>query len=374
VVEVGKVICTIATEGEVSVKASVPEKKPATAKAPAAKAATAPATPVKASGKKPKMAPAVRKLVREYGLDPAQIAGTGPDGRLTKEDVQKAAAARSSVSSAAASTPAPAAPVKPTPSVPSATTPPPGVPFPSYVPPALGEGDRVEERLPLEGARKMISEHMTRSVQISSHVTTFEDCDFTTLVDYRRANKDRFAAAYGVKLTYMPFIMKAAVDALREFPVLNASMTDTEIILKKYYNIGVAVARENGLIVPVVHNADRLSIIDIAIQLTDLGNRARTEQLTLDEVQGGTFTLTNAGMFGASASTPIINQPQVAILGIHNISEKPVVRDGEIVIRHMSTFGLSFDHRLIDGHVAVQFLHRLIGYLEDPSLLLLRLR
>ncbi|MCP4569785.1 MAG: HlyD family efflux transporter periplasmic adaptor subunit, partial [FCB group bacterium] len=171
VVEVGKVICTIATEGEVSVKASVPEKKPATAETPAARAAKAPAAPVKASGKKPKMAPAVRKLVREYGLDPAQITGTGPDGRLTKEDVQKAAAARSSVSSAAASTPAPAAPVKPTPSVQSAT-PPPGVPFPSYVPPALGEGDRMEERLPLEGARKMISEHMTRSVQISSHVTT----------------------------------------------------------------------------------------------------------------------------------------------------------------------------------------------------------
>jgi pyruvate/2-oxoglutarate dehydrogenase complex dihydrolipoamide acyltransferase (E2) component len=234
-------------------------------------------------------------------------------------------------------------------------------------------GEAVEERIPLEGVRKNISDHMVRSRQISAHVTTFEDCDFTELVEFRQKIKNHFLETYGANLTYMPFIMKAAVEALREFPTVNASMTDTEIILKKYYNIGVAVARENGLIVPVVHHADRKSIIEIAIELNDLGNRARTDQLKLDEVQGGTFTLTNAGMFGATASTPIINQPQVAILGIHNISEKPVVRDGEIVIRHMSTFGLSFDHRLIDGHTAVQFLHRLIEYLGEPARFLLRL-
>jgi len=149
-------------------------------------------------------------------------------------------------------------------------------------------------------------------------------------------------------------------------------LTDTEIVLKKYYNIGVAVARENGLIVPVIHDADKKSIVELAVEIEDKGNRARLDQLRLDEVQGGTFTLTNAGMFGATASTPIINQPQVAILGIHIISEKPVVRDGQIVVRHMSTFGLSFDHRLIDGHTAVKFLHMVIANLENPAAFLLR--
>jgi 2-oxoglutarate dehydrogenase E2 component (dihydrolipoamide succinyltransferase) len=355
VVPVGKVICTIAGAGEKPAP-SDKKKKPAAAKkaaptAPApAKAAAAPAK--KPAGGKAKMAPAVRKLVRDYGLDPAAIAGTGPDGRITREDVEQAVTARSVVAGA----PPPAA-------------------APQYTPPpAMAPEGQVEERLPLEGPRKLIAEHMVRSRQTSAHVTTFEDCDFTELVEYRKQHKDQFLAAYGAKLTYMPFIMKAAIEGLKQFPTLNASLTDTEIIIKKYYNIGVAVARENGLIVPVVKNADKKSIIDLAIEMTDLGERARTEQLTLDEVQGGTFTLTNAGMFGATASTPIISQPQVAILGIHNIAEKPVVRDGEIVIRHMSTFGLSFDHRLIDGHTAVQFLHMLIGFLEDPTLLLLRLR
>ena len=212
---------------------------------------------------------------------------------------------------------------------------------------------------------------MVKSRQTSVHVTTFEDCDFTPLVEFRERIKEQFLASYGVKLTYMPFIVKAAVECLKEFPTVNASLTDTEIILKKYYNIGFAVARDSGLIVPVLPNADRMTIVDLALAIDDLGRRARTDQLKLDEVQGGTFTLTNAGMFGASASTPIINQPQVAILGIHKIEERPVVRSGQIVNRHMSTFGMSFDHRLIDGHTAVQFLHRLIEYLQYPALFLL---
>lgn len=354
-VKVGQTLCLIAAEGEM--KAKAPDRKEIP---PARKAASRPtqivaeksATLPPSTGKKPRMAPAVRKLARDFGLDPATITGTGPDGRITKDDIQKAAAARS-----------PVADVK----SPAATRP---APITSVAPDG---GEAVEERIPLEGVRKNISDHMVRSRQISAHVTTFEDCDFTELVEFRQKTKNHFLETYGANLTYMPFIMKAAVEALREFPTVNASMTDTEIILKKYYNIGVAVARENGLIVPVVHHADKKSIIEIAIELNDLGNRARTDQLKLDEVQGGTFTLTNAGMFGATASTPIINQPQVAILGIHNISEKPAVRNGEIVIRHMSTFGLSFDHRLIDGHTAVQFLHSLIEYLEEPARFLLRL-
>lgn len=359
VVQVGKKICTIVLEGEErrpeqekrKLKKDISAKK-----APKPKPAERKAAKKPAPGEKPKMAPAVRKLVRDYGLDPAAIAGTGEGGKITRDDVERAAAERSAVAAAGPVTAAEGLKSMP---------PPP--------PPPAGEG-KVEERVKLEGPRKLISDHMIKSRRTSVHVTTFEDCDFTNLVEYRRQFKEEFFERYGAKLTYMPFIVKAAVECLKEYPKLNASMTEDEIIYKKYYNIGVAVAKETGLIVPVIHNADRKSIIELAIEISDKGERARLEQLKLDEVQGGTFTLTNAGMFGATASTPIINQPQVAILGIHNIAEKPVVRNGEIVIRHMSTFGLSFDHRLIDGHTAVLFLHQLIQYLENPTELLLRLR
>ncbi len=348
VVPVGKLICLITITGQAPAPAEA--AKPSKAPLPTAPAPAAPPTsaPSASPGLAPKMTPAVRKLVRDFGLDPATITGTGPEGRVTAEDVQKAAASRSAVAgvSAPKSIPAPTA---------------------KYTPMVIAPGERVEERIPLAGARKMIADHMRHSRQVSAHVTTFEDCDFTSLVEYREKMKDKFLSDYGVKLTYMPFIIKAAVECLKQFPTVNASMTDTEIILKKYYNIGIAVARDIGLIVPVVHDADKKSIIDIAVAINDLGNRARADQLKLEEVQGGTFTVTNAGMFGATASTPIINQPQVAVLGVHMISPKPVVRDGQIVIRHMSTFGMSFDHRLIDGHTAVQFLHRLIEYLEYPT-------
>ncbi len=362
VVQVGNVLCSIEAEGEVPPPEEKKEepKKEEPKKAPAPKAETpkpkqapaAPAAKAPASGKIAQMAPSVRRMARDLGLDPNELTGSGPEGRVTKEDVQAAAGG-------ARPQAAPSAPAKP-----------------AYIPPPLSAGgqEKIEERMPLEGPRKLISDHMIRSRQTAAHVTTFEDCDFTALVEYREKNKNDFLEKYGVKLTYLPFIMKASVEGLKEFPKMNASMTDSEIIYKKYYNIGMAVAKESGLIVPVVHNADRKSIIELAIEMNDLGNRARLEQLKLDEVQGGTFTLTNAGMYGATASTPIINQPQVAILGIHNIAPKPVVRDGEIVIRHMMTFGLSFDHRLIDGHTAVQFLHSVIGMLENPTTLLLRLR
>jgi 2-oxoglutarate dehydrogenase E2 component (dihydrolipoamide succinyltransferase) len=353
VVPVGKLICRIAVTGQAPAPAETtkPPKSPAAAASTAAVPAAAAAPP----GAAPRMTPAVRKLVRDFGLDPASVVGTGPDGRITTEDVQKTAASRSAVAGVTAPKAAPVLAAK-------------------YTPAPTTPGERIEERIPLAGARKMIADHMRRSRQISAHVTTFEDCDFTSLVEYRATMKEQFLAAYGVKLTFMPFIIKAAVECLKQFPTVNASMTDTEIILKKYYNIGIAVARDVGLIVPVVHDADRKSIIDLAVAINDLGARARTDQLKLEEVQGGTFTVTNAGMFGATASTPVINQPQVAILGVHKIAPKPVVRDGQIVIRHMSTFGMSFDHRLIDGHTAVQFLHRLIEYLEYPTSLFLSSR
>ncbi len=375
VIPVGSVICSIVISGDAPA-AAVEAKKPA---APAKSApAQAPAKAAKSapSGGKAKMAPAVRKLVRDFGLDASTISGTGPNGRIIKEDVQNAAAVKSPVAGAKPPTPAPSQIAAPAPAaapVAGTVMARPAKPMPQYTPPAIYT-EQIEDKEVVEGARKAIAEHMVKSKEISPHVTTFEDCDFTEVVKFRNAHKDSFYQTYGAKLTFLPFIMKAAIEGLKEFPALNATMTDTEITYKKYYNIGVAVARENGLIVPVLKDADKKSIIDIAVEVNDLGERARGDRLKLDDVQGGTFTLTNAGMFGATASTPVISQPQVAILGIHNIVEKPVIKDGEIVARHMMTFGLSFDHRLIDGHVAVQFLHRTIEYIENPTRLLLRLR
>ncbi|MEE8578088.1 MAG: dihydrolipoamide acetyltransferase family protein, partial [candidate division Zixibacteria bacterium] len=191
---------------------------------------------------------------------------------------------------------------------------------------------------------------------------------------YRKKIKADFIASYGANITFMPFIIKAACVALKQFPALNASMTESEIVYKNYYNIGVAVARDEGLIVPVIKDADRKTIVELAVELNQIGQKARNNQLVPDDLSGGTFTLTNAGMFGATASTPIISQPQVAILGIHNIAKRPWVVDGEITIRDISTFGLSFDHRLIDGHIAVQFLHRIHAYLSDARELLMNMR
>ncbi len=318
-------------------------------------------TGAKGSGK---MAPKTRKLVREYGVDPKEITPTGPNGRLTKEDIMDFVAARSTVTpSATASTVAPSSAPAAAPTAPTAA-----VPKVSFVP--LAEGER-ERREPLTGPRKAIAEHMVRSVSTSAHVTTFEECDLTELWDFRAKHKADIMARFGVNVTFMPFIVKAVCVALKEFPLINASMTDTEIIYKNYYNVGIAVGRDAGLIVPVVHDADKKSILQLADEVATLSANANSNKLNPKDLMGGTFTITNAGMFGATGSTPIISQPQVCILGVHNIRKMPWVvetKDGdEIQIRRIINFGLSFDHRLVDGHIAVQFLHRVCGLLNDPA-------
>jgi pyruvate/2-oxoglutarate dehydrogenase complex dihydrolipoamide acyltransferase (E2) component len=285
---------------------------------------------------------------------------TGNNGRVTVEDVQRAVDSRTGAAGFAETS-------SPT----AAATPRVKVEVPKFTPAASGER---ETRVPLAGVRKLISDHMVHSVRTSPHVTTFEDIDLTALVAYRNSIKADFKATYGANITFMPFIVKAVCLAMKEFPMMNASMTDTEIIYKNYYNIGIAVAREEGLIVPVIKDADRKSIVELAVEIGGLGEKARTNRLKPDDVSGGTFSLTNAGMFGATSSTPIINQPQVAILGIHAVVPKPWVVDGQIVIRNISSFGLSFDHRLIDGHEAVQFLHRVHEYLSDLNKMTLHLR
>ena len=329
------------------------------------------------------MSPKVRMMIREYGLDPELITPTGKNGLVTADDVMRTVEDRSAAAGFTGgpipSPSLPTAPTTPTASAskaqPAADAAPPEpkvkVEIPKFEP--LPESQR-ETRLPLGGARKMIAEHMVHSVRTSTHVTTFEDIDLTELSAFRKEIKQSFIDTYGVNITFMPFVVKAACVALKEFPTVNASMTEKEIILKNYYNIGIAVARDEGLIVPVIRDADRKTIVEIAVEIAELGEKARTNRLTPDDVSGGTFTLTNAGMFGATASTPIISQPQVAILGIHAITKRPWVIDNEIVIRDISSFGLSFDHRLIDGHTAVQFLHRIHEYLTDARRLLLNLR
>ena len=288
--------------------------------------------------------PAVRRLARESNIDLSRVSGTGPGGRIRRQDLE-------------ALTPAGA----------PAHAAPPLKPRPVSAPVA---GEPVE-RLPFAGVRKMIAQHMVNSRHTSAHVTTLDEVDMTRLVEFRARHKDRILREYGVKLTFMPFFVKAVTAALKHHPRMNASLTDREILLKKYYHIGIAVARDEGLIVPVVKHADTKGILQLASEIAELADRARRETLSPDDVSGGTFTLTNAGMFGALASTPVINQPQVAILGIHAIQKRPVVRNDQIVARDMMYLGVSFDHRLIDGHTAVQFLREVCENLEEPAHMLL---
>jgi len=390
VVPVGTRIAVI-DDGKGEVAAASEPAAPAVAALPKAEEPAAaavvtpakPAAPVKATADvgRGKMSPKVKMLIREYTLDPSTIMPTGKAGRVTVEDVMRTVEERARGAGFTAG-PIPTPPIPmiaaamAAPAEEKAAPAPPKEPavkvaIPVFEPLPASLRERHE---PVAGVRKMISEHMVKSVQTSMHVTTFEDFDLTELVNYRNSIKNAFLATYGAKITFMPFIVKAVCLGLKEFPKLNASMTDKEIIYKNYYNIGIAVAREEGLIVPVIKDADKKTIVELAVEINQLGQKARDSKLSPDDVSGGTFSLTNAGMFGAAASTPIINQPQVAILGIHSIIKKPWVVNGEITIRDISSFGLSFDHRLVDGHVAVQFLHRVHEYLTDTRQLLLQLR
>jgi 2-oxoglutarate dehydrogenase E2 component (dihydrolipoamide succinyltransferase) len=351
IVPVGKDIAVIGAPGE---KAAASVTTTAAPAATVAKAAPVIAAPVLApvSGEPQRLSPAVRRLIKEYGVDVTRLQGTGAGGRVTQKDVEDYIARTGKPAHVSAPTST------------SAT--------PSYRPSVTGSdsGKRVEE-IPIPRIRKLISEHMVRSKQTSAHVTTFDECDFTRLVEFRQQHVDRIEKEQGIRITYMPFLIAAACKALKEFPYVNASLTEDKIILKHYYNIGVAVARDAGLIVPVIKNADSKGVVGLMRDLKDLGDRARSDRLTPADIEDGTFSITNAGVYGALNSTPIISQPQVAILGVHTIQKRPVVREGQIVIRDMMNLGMSFDHRLIDGQYAVQFLRRLITYLEFPELTLL---
>jgi pyruvate dehydrogenase E2 component (dihydrolipoamide acetyltransferase) len=329
----------------------------ATATTVAAPPPPSPATPTAAPAQRVLATPATRKLARELGVDISQIRGTGPGGRVTDEDVRRFAAART----------APQPPPPPSP----APTPPPAAP--SFAPGAVVT-DRREERIPLRGIRKRIAEHMHQSKTTAAHFTYVDEVDMTELIQLREQMKP-LAEQKGVKLTYLPFIVKASVAALKEMPILNASIDEAkgEIVIKKYYNIGIATATDEGLIVPVIKDADRKSLVEIAMEIERLAKAAREGKVALSDLQGGTFTITSLGALGGLFATPIINYPEVAILGIHEIKKRPVVKDDQIVIRDIMYVSLSFDHRLVDGDVGARFCKKIISYLENPKLLFLEL-
>ncbi|HEY8342062.1 MAG TPA: dihydrolipoamide acetyltransferase family protein [Calditerricola sp.] len=322
----------------------------------------APAPAAEAGGRKRVLAtPAVRKFAREKGVDIRLVPGTGPGGRVTKEDILRfleggAKPALSAQPAAEAEATKPAA--EPAPSVQPAA--------------AAAPGERVEERVPLKGIRKVIAEAMVKSMYTAPHVTVMDEVEVSKLVALRERAK-AIGEEKGIKLTYMPFIIKAAVAALKQFPALNASIDDEkqEIVYKKYYDIGIATDTDRGLVVPVIRDADRKNIWTLAQELRDLATRAREGKLAPHELKGSTFTITNIGFAGGMFFTPIINHPEVAILGTGRITEKPVVKNGEIVAAPVMTLCLSFDHRLIDGAMAQRFVNTLKQLLNDPELLLL---
>ncbi len=297
--------------------------------------------------------PLVRKMAREHGLDLSQLTGTGRGGRVTKHDIENFLASPSAAEAT------PVAPVAPTPAATppaeaaSPATPPPLPPAPAASPPPASQGrDKVE---PMSKMRKSIAEHMLISRQTSAHVTTVFEADVSRIVALRNEAKPIFERD-GVRLTYTPFFVAAVLRALKTFPLLNASIDGDKIVYHRDHNIGIAVALEGGLIVPVIHDADEKSFLGLARAVNDVGERARTKKLMPAEVQGGTFTLTNPGPFGGLFGTPIINQPQVAILGIGGIHKRPVVVNDGIAVRSMVYLALSFDHRLIDGALGDQFM------------------
>ncbi len=297
------------------------------------------------------------------------VMGSGPAGRITEEDVRKAAGSKSlgaSLERPRVQEPVISQQVSSQPQVTTTTS-----ASVAQVTSSGKEAEQMEERIPIHGIRKRIAEKMSKSLRTTAQVTHVDEVDFTQLTSLREKVKP-LAEHQNIKLTFMPFIMQAAVACLKEFPYFNASIDDEkqEIVLKHYYNIGFATDTPNGLIVPVIRDLDRKSLFQIARELGDLSEKARAGKIALEEIQGGTFTITNVGALGGTMSTPIINIPEVAILGIQRIQKRPVVREDQIIIREMSYISLSFDHRVVDGADAARFTTKLISILENPGLLM----
>jgi len=338
-VNVGAVIATV-EEGAAAAPAAAPAATPAPAPAPAAAAETPSETT---------LSPSVRRAVLEAGLDPSTIKGTGKDGRLTKEDVVSAAQAKKAEAPAAA------------------------VSAPASAPVSGTSGERREERVKMTRLRQTIAKRLKSAQNDAALLTTFNDVDMTAVIAARTAYKDMFEKKHGIKLGFMSFFAKAACLALKDIPAVNARIEGDEIIYHDYVDLSVAVSAPNGLVVPVVRNIDTMSFAEVELAIAGFGKKAKDGSLTMADMSGGTFTISNGGVFGSLMSTPIINPPQSAVLGLHRIEDRPVARNGQVVIRPMMYLALSYDHRLIDGREAVTALKIIKDAIEDPMRLLIDL-
>ncbi|KGD12884.1 2-oxoglutarate dehydrogenase complex dihydrolipoyllysine-residue succinyltransferase [Burkholderia pseudomallei] len=337
-----QVIATIDTEAKAGAAAPAPAAQPAAAAASSTAAAS----------------PAASKLMAEKGIGAGDVAGSGRDGRITKGDVLSAGSAPKAAP-AAAPAKAAAKPALPEVKVPASAT--------------TWLNDRPEQRVPMSRLRARIAERLLESQQTNAILTTFNEVNMQPVMDLRAKYKDKFEKEHGVKLGFMSFFVKAAVHALKKFPLVNASIDGNDIVYHGYFDIGIAVGSPRGLVVPILRNADQLSLAEIEKKIAEFGQKAKDGKLSIEEMTGGTFSISNGGVFGSMLSTPIINPPQSAILGVHATKERPVVENGQIVIRPINYLALSYDHRIIDGREAVLSLVAMKDALEDPARLLLDL-
>lgn len=347
VVGSGEVLAMIDSE------AAAPEAEPESAKveeavAPAEAETEAPSAKVETAEEAPAVAmnfsPAVRKLIVEHKLDASQISGTGRDGRITKADVLKYIEQGKQ--------PAPA------PSAPSTTE--------------VGAGGRPEQRVPMTRLRTRIAERLLEAQQTTAMLTTFNEINMQPVMDLRKTYQEKFQKKHGVKLGFMSFFIKACCEALKEYPIINASIDGTDIVYHGFFDVGVAVSTERGLVVPIIRDADQMILAELEQSVVDFAGKARDGKLSMEDLSGGTFSITNGGTFGSLLSTPILNPPQSAILGMHKIEQRPVVENGEIVARPMMYVAMSYDHRIVDGKEAVSFLVKVKEVLEDPTRMLLQ--
>ncbi len=290
----------------------------------------------------PRIMPAARRELARQGIEAAEVEATGPGGRLLKEDVQRQAQARMEA---------------PAPSPKPATTP--------------GVEEREEEVVPMTPMRRVIARNLVQAQQTAALLTTFNEIDMSPVMRLRKQHQEAFQQKYGIKLGFMSFFVKASVEALKLFPAVNAEVRDTNLVFKNYYDIGIAVGGGRGLVVPVLRNADRMSFAEIEMAIADFAKRAQKNQLDLSELKGGTFTISNGGIYGSMLSTPIVNPPQSGILGLHNIQDRPMAVDGQVVIRPMMYVALTYDHRIVDGREAVSFLRQIKAVIEDPIRILI---
>lgn len=349
----GQVLATLETGTATGAAANEAQSEPVADAAPAAAAAIAPAAEtaeVADASNQGKLSPAVRRLLEEHDLDPALIKGTGRGGRILKADIESHISSSHHPEAVSAEMP-----LTPELSEPVATA------------------ARSDHRVPMTRLRTRIAERMVEAQQTAAMLTTFNEVDLTEVMALRSRHKEQFEKQHGVKLGLMSFFVAATLEALRRFPVLNASVEGGDIVYHDYYDIGIAVSSKRGLIVPVIRDADRMNFAEIEGTIREYGQKARDGNISMDDLTGGTFTITNGGVFGSMLSTPILNPPQSGILGMHSISERPHIVNGEILARSMMFLALTYDHRIIDGSDAVQFLVAIKQSLEDPGRLLLQI-